>query len=101
MESIWSPLAAFGAPWLSLEGFALILLLFVPLQRSLRYRRSERMQARYAPRGSQDYAELTNDDAQQILKDLTELEFPIFFGFSIVFALFKVVSLQSGASHWP
>ena len=35
---------------------------------------------------------MTTDDAQAILKDLTELEFPKFFGFSIIFALFKVRS---------
>ncbi|KAK4694526.1 hypothetical protein P7C71_g3072, partial [Lecanoromycetidae sp. Uapishka_2] len=33
---------------------------------------------------------MTTNDAQAILKDLTELEFPKFFGFSIIFALFKL-----------
>ena len=32
---------------------------------------------------------MTTDDAQSILKDLTELEFPKTFGFSVIFALFK------------
>ena len=33
---------------------------------------------------------MTADDAQTILRELTELEFPKLMGFSIVFALFKV-----------
>lgn len=32
---------------------------------------------------------MTTDQAQSILKDLTELEFPKIFGFSVIFALFK------------
>lgn len=41
-------------------------------------------------RHRRDYASMTADQAQMILKDLTELEFPKMMGFSIVFALFKV-----------
>ena len=33
---------------------------------------------------------MTVDEAHAILKDMTELEFPKFMGFSIIFALFKV-----------
>ncbi|KAF6227091.1 hypothetical protein HO133_008532 [Letharia lupina] len=41
---------------------------------------------------------MTTDDAQAILKDLTELEFPKFFGFSIIFALFKTYGIPSVSS---
>lgn len=41
---------------------------------------------------------MTTSDAQAILKDLTELEFPKLFGFSIIFALFKTYGLPSVSS---
>ena len=63
---------------------------YLLLVRSLRFRRRDNLEARYAPSGRASLASLTNNDAQTILKDLTELEFPKFFGFSIIFALFKV-----------
>ena len=71
----------------SLIPFILLYLLVV---RILRNRRSKALQAKYAPNGRKDFQNLTNHAAQAILKDLTELEFPKFFGFSVIFALFKV-----------
>ncbi|KAG7008344.1 hypothetical protein G7Y79_00006g019640 [Physcia stellaris] len=44
------------------------------------------------------YARMTNDQAQAILKDLTELEFPKLFGFSIIFALFKTYGIPTVSS---
>lgn len=41
---------------------------------------------------------MTTSDAQAILKDLTVLEFPKLFGFSIIFALFKTYGLPSVSS---
>ncbi|KAI9652223.1 MAG: hypothetical protein M1831_007132 [Alyxoria varia] len=43
-------------------------------------------------------AKMTADEAQEILKELTELEFPKFMGFSIVFALFKTYGIPSISS---
>ena len=45
--------------------------------------------------GRQSFAKMTTDEAHGILKDMTELEFPRFMGFSIIFALFKVISRAS------
>ena len=56
----------------------------------LRHRRARDLQKRFSPAGRASFARMTTDDAQAVLKDLTELEFPKFFGFSIIFALFKV-----------
>ena len=66
------------------------ILFYITLVHLLRYRRRERIQARYTPDGRASFSKLTNNQAQAIIKDLTELEFPKFFGFSIIFALFKV-----------
>ncbi|KAJ9657540.1 hypothetical protein H2201_008141 [Coniosporium apollinis] len=41
---------------------------------------------------------MTVDDAQAILKDLTELEFPKLMGFSVIFALFKTYGIPSVSS---
>lgn len=41
---------------------------------------------------------MTTNDAQAILKDLTELEFPKVFGFSIIFALFKTYGIPNVSS---
>lgn len=55
----------------------------------LRHRRASSLPKRYGLTTRTSFARMTVDDAQSILKDLTELEFPKIFGFSIIFALFK------------
>jgi hypothetical protein len=45
-----------------------------------------------------NYGKLTADQAQDVLKDLVEMEFPKLFGFSIVFALFKTYGIPSVSS---
>lgn len=45
-----------------------------------------------------DFAALTADQAQDVLKDLVEMEFPKLMGFSIVFALFKTYGIPSVSS---
>lgn len=74
-----------GPFWYSL-CFAMYLLLV----RSLRYRRANGTPKKYSLTKRADFAKMTADQAQAVLKDMTELEFPKFMGFSIVFALFKV-----------
>ena len=66
------------------------LLTYVALVRLLRYDRARSLERLFAPKGRASYSKMTTDQAQSVLKDLTELEFPKFFGFSIIFALFKV-----------
>lgn len=56
----------------------------------LRHRRARDLQKRFSPAGRASFARMTTDEAHAVLKDLTELEFPKLFGFSIIFALFKV-----------
>ena len=65
----------------------------------LRYRRARLLEKKYSPAGRGSFRYLTTNDAQAILKDLSELEFPKLFGFSIIFALFKARALPS-ALHW-
>ena len=66
------------------------LLAYVLLVRSLRYQRAKRLQKQYAPAGRESFRNMTAEDAQAILKELAELEFPKLYGFSMVVALFRV-----------
>ena len=65
------------------------LLLYMLLVHLLRHRRAKSLQRRFSPAGRASFGRMTTTDAQAILKDLTELEFPHFFGFAIILALFK------------
>ena len=69
-------------------------LAYLALVRGLRYQRAGSLPKRYELTSRISLARMTTDDAQSILKELTELEFPTIFGFSIIFALFK------GGDHW-
>jgi hypothetical protein len=55
----------------------------------LRHRRVRSLQKRFGLTSGASFARMTTIDAQATLRDLTELEFPTVFGFSIIFALFK------------
>ncbi|PNS16452.1 hypothetical protein CAC42_186 [Sphaceloma murrayae] len=76
----------------------MFLLLYLVLVRILRYRRASSLPSKYSIRSRADFATLTEDQAQDVLKDLVELEFPKFMGFSIVFALFKTYGIPSVSS---
>ena len=65
------------------------IVLYLVLVRILRYRRARSIPKRYGLTTRLSYAGMTTDDAQAILKDLMELEFPKIFGFSIIFALLR------------
>ncbi len=65
------------------------LLIYILLVYLFRDRRARSLERRFTPGGRASFGRMTTSDAQAILKDLTELEFPKFFGFSIIFALFK------------
>ena len=69
--------------------FVPALLVYILLVRLLRNRRAKCLERSFSPAGRASFCRMTTNDAQAILKDLTELEFPKFFGFSIIFALFK------------
>ena len=56
-------------------------------------KRAQALPKKYGMVSRAAYATMTADMAQEILKELTDLEFPKLIGFSIVFALFKVLCL--------
>lgn len=68
------------------------LLVYILLVRSLRYRRARSLERKFSPAGRASFCRMTTNDAQAILKDLAELEFPKLFAVSLVFALFKARS---------
>lgn len=71
--------------WLTIP----ILLLYMTLVSTLRYQRALYLPKKFNLLNRESYRKMTTDEAQSILKDLTELEFPKIFGFSVIFALFK------------
>ena len=64
----------------------------------LRRRRARQTPKRYDMERRDSFAKMTTDDAQAILKDLTEMEFPKTMGLSIIFALFKTYGIPSVSS---
>lgn len=72
--------------------------LYLLLVRLLRYRRVDAIKRKHGMRERSEYATLTADQAQDILQELVEMEFPKFMGFSIVFALFKTYGIPSVSS---
>ena len=79
--------------------FVPALLIYILLVHLLRHQRAKGLEKRFSPAGRASFCRMTTNDAQAILKDLTELEFPKLFGFSIIFALFKVRSPNSRLGH--
>ena len=71
--------------WLTIP----IVLLYMTLVSTLRYRRALYLPNKFNLLSRESYRKMSIDEAQSILKDLTELEFPKIFGFAIIFALFK------------
>ena len=91
MYDVSAPLVEILRPqwaWLIIPG----LMAYMAIVRLLRYQRARNIPLKHGLRDRASYACMTNDQAQAILKDLTELEFPKVFGFSVIFALFKVGS---------
>jgi hypothetical protein len=66
--------------------------------RRLRYRRRDAIKRKHGMHSRSDFSSLTADQAQDVLKDLVEMEFPKLMGFSIVFALFKTYGIPSVSS---
>lgn len=81
--------------WLVIPG----LMAYMVIVRIFRYQRARNIPLKHGLRDRASYARMTNDQAQAILKDLTELEFPKVFGFSVIFALFKVGSSLERLLH--
>lgn len=64
-------------------------LLHMTLVSSLRHQRAKLSLRKLNYVNRESYSKMTTDEAQSLLKDLAELEFPTTFGLSIIFALFK------------
>ena len=77
---------------LSLWNFLLLISAYLLCVSLLRHQRAKSLWHRYAPAGKGSFDDMTVNEAQIIMKELTELEFPKLFGFSIIFALFKACS---------
>jgi len=74
------------------------LVLYLYLVALLRLRRAQTTPLKYKMASRDSFANMTTDDAQSILKDLTEMEFPKIMGLSIIFALFKTYGIPSVSS---
>jgi hypothetical protein len=86
---IWSSWHIYG-------GCGFVLYLY--LVSSLRLRRAQTTPSKYGMTSQDSLANMTTDDAQSILKDLVEMEFPKIMGLSIIFALFKTYGIPSVSS---
>lgn len=82
--------------WWSYGAFCLLAYLWTVS--SLRFQRAKTTFKKYGMEQREFFARMTTDDAQMILKDLTELEFPKIMGLSIIFALFKTYGIPSVSS---
>ena len=76
----------------------LLLLLYVATVKLFRFRRREAIKQKHAMLNRANFAHLTADQAQDVLQELVEMEFPKLMGFSIVFALFKTYGIPSVSS---
>ena len=78
--------------------FGILLALHLALVAKLRYKRSQNIIEKYHMHSRKDFGRMTTDDAQAILRELVEMEFPKLMGLSIVFALFKTYGIPSVSS---
>ena len=87
MHDVFKPPLVFsGWTILAVSG----LFAYIVIVRLLRHQRAKDLPRRHGLTDRASYSKMTTNQAQSILKDLTELEFPKTFGFSVIFALFKV-----------
>lgn len=64
--------------------------LYVGVVNSLRHRRSKSLASRMDMPNREAYSKMRVEQAQMIISEIFELEFPFFSGLSVTFALFKV-----------
>ena len=73
-------------------------LAYLSLVQLLRFRRVRALERKYSPQGRASFQHMSTNDAQLILKNFVELEFPMFFTFSTVIALYKTYGIPSISS---
>jgi hypothetical protein len=76
--------------WKSKKGFVIALIGYMALVRSLRYRRESALRRKYKYHDRASLSHMTTEEAQQILRTLAGLEFPMIHLLSLEFGLFKV-----------
>lgn len=102
-------LPSVSGPFLNLSYFSLstvaswpslvtIFVLYVALCRSLRFRHEKAMLRRFKYTDRASLANMSNDDASEILKSIIVYEFPKLYHSSLQFAIFKV-SREMGDSQ--
>lgn len=79
--------------WRSKSGAAILLLGYLALVRSLRYRREASMRKKFNFPNRASMARMTNDEAQEIIKYVAGYEMPHMQILGLEFALFKVGSI--------
>jgi hypothetical protein len=83
----------------SWTGLTTIFLLYVGLCASLRFRHEKAMLRRFKYADRASLANMSNDDASEILKSLMVYEFPKLYMASLQFAIFKVSGRDAVASR--
>jgi hypothetical protein len=93
MESVWR----FQDALLSLDTSSLLglvcvllLILYLPLVRLLRFRRIEQLKKHYNYSTRAALAKMTDFEAWEIQRAMSQMEFPFTFQLSLQFALFRV-----------
>ena len=88
-----------GLPWTSLlVGTAIS---YTALCSALRFRRRNAMQKKFNYPDRASLSRMTNVDAQAILEDLAQLEFPFLYEISLQFALFKARPSPNSPHTFP
>jgi hypothetical protein len=100
ISGIWTGLGIPNASLVYTIGL-LIISSYLVLVRAIRYDRAGSFARSFEMDSPDSFSKTTTDQAQSVLKNLTQLEFPKFMGFSIIFALFKVSSLASVVGLYP
>ncbi|KAH7028366.1 hypothetical protein B0J12DRAFT_714139 [Macrophomina phaseolina] len=80
-------------PKLAIGGSAL--LAYTLLCRALRYQRMRRMRSKYSYRTWDDMAQMTNEEAYEIQKELMQCEFPFTMNKALQFALFRTYGIPT------
>ncbi|OLN96963.1 hypothetical protein CCHL11_07431 [Colletotrichum chlorophyti] len=81
--------------WTVVSTTVLLLAGWVALCASLRFRRIDNLQIRLGYTDRASLARMTNDDAQIILKNMIEFEFPKLYVLSLQFAIFKTYGFET------
>ncbi|KAF4555060.1 Hypothetical protein D9617_3g021290 [Elsinoe fawcettii] len=97
MDIVW-PKAILSETLLNTTTIIILLAAYIPFVHLLRHRRATTILQKHNITSRDQYHLLTADQAQSVLQDLVELEFPTLMGFSIVFALFKTYGIPSISS---